>query len=108
MRHEQIEIGADGSAVLPCCGVRLKNPRLPINCNCRSDHAYLVELIDNCPHRGDPTGQKVGCGCLSMPKQDVFFCAVHGEAIRHKITKSEWDGIACIECEKPREKLSSR
>lgn len=67
----------------------------------------LTHLIETCPYKGDATGEKVGCGCNSMPKQDVFFCSVHGEAIRHKVSKREWDGIACIECAKPREKLSS-
>lgn len=67
----------------------------------------LTQLIDTCPHRGDPTGREVTCGCASMPKQPVFRCAVHGEAIRYRTGKTEYKGIACIECDVPREKLEA-
>lgn len=91
------------------CGFRLP-PSLPTNtirkCTDRGvKRQTLLQIIDTCPHRGEYTGREVTCGCASMPKQPVFLCTLHGEAIRHKTSRTDYAGIACIECDYPREQI---
>lgn len=89
------------------CGKRIP-ARFGLNVNrpCKAKTNSLTVLIDTCPHRGEDTGREVTCGCASMPKQPVFLCTLHGEAIRHKTSRTEYDGIACIECDYPREQIA--
>lgn len=101
MIHETLERNDRGRFVIPCCGVELRgNVNFPVRCNCGRG---ILKLIDRCQHRGDPTGEMVPCGCASMPDQPVFFCRLHGTAVRHKTEITAFDGVACIACSYIRE-----
>lgn len=98
-----LPIEADGRVVLPCCGAKLRNPLWPIYCGCGQG---LAKRMDECPHRGQPTGVDVPCGCPSQ-RQPVFQCQLHGVAVRYVCSESKFAGMMCPRCPETRKLMES-
>lgn len=103
MIHHKIDL-IDGVYTLSCCKVKLKPPvTFPVHCNCSPFTKGLIEIINECPHRGEPTGEMVHCGCPSNDEQPVYNCSKFGEVVRFKAFGADFKGEACIACPWARE-----